>query len=429
MWTFLTCGIVLLLYAWIRFKNRVIYPSFIFCVMWGMNCLFHFLIYQDYVNPLVPANEFKYNYMDSYIIYYTAASIIGFSLAHRFYGNLEINVKFSIEYIENILTNYKWIMWLNFFCGILRFIAMISVIGFSFSNIIDYRVAANAMMTYTHADFTGWIFRITAYINMLAIIYVAFSGFVAGMGSLRMKQALSIFILFAPVQMATGGRLFILYFIIFYFGSFLLGRGISINTEERNWMEAVEKRAIINMMIIMLPMVAAISIARGEGGVKNISSYKESYFDSFTYICDGTMVADKCISFYKGGDKLKPSYGSTTLLGSSQAARKFGLYKHRTVYASSVTAVIVAIFLDFGYWGSICVWALIAFLIELMAIKILNRLTLIRFIIFVFLLKMMYESVITNPFAGNVAFLELIILFSIFYKHIFGRYEVPEQTN
>lgn len=374
----------------------------------------------DYVNPLVPVSEFKYHYLDSYILYFTAASLLGFSLAHKKYAKKDINLNFSIEHIENILLKYRWIMWLNFLGGILRFIAMISLVGFDFSNVIDYRVAANSMMLTSHGGFAGWVFRLTAYINMLAIMYVALSGFIAGIGMLKMKDVLYIFILYAPVQMATGGRLFILYFLIFYFGSFLMARGIAINSEHRKWLESAEKRIIINMMIIMLPMVVAISLARGKGGVQNISSYEGSYLDPFTYICDGTMVADKCISFYGGGDKLEPSYGATTFIGDSQASRNFIRYKHFTVFGSCVISVIVPLFMDYGYWGSIIIWALLAFLIESTAIKNLNRLTLIRFIVFIFLLKMMYESVIANPFANNIAYLELIVLIYIFRKLIFG---------
>jgi len=39
------------------------------------------------------------------------------------------------------------------------------------------------------------------------------------------------------------------------------------------------------------------------------------------------------------------------------------------------------------------------------------------------LLKMCYESVMTNPFAGNIPFFELIVLFALFYKPTFGKYE------
>ena len=426
MWTFLVCGIVLLLFAWDKFRNKMLYPSVVFCFMWGMNCIFHFLIYKGYVNPLVPVSEFKYHYMDNYIIYFTAASVLGFSLARRMYGHLDININFSVEHVENILYKHRWIMWLNFWGGILRIVAMISLVGFSFSNISDYRIAANSMMISFQGGFVGWVFRLTAYINMLAIMYIAFSGFVAGIGTFNLRKVFHLFILYSPVQMATGGRLFIFNFIIFFFGSFLLGRGVSVNSEDRLWLDSNEKSTIVKMMLIMLPLVVVISLARGKGGVKNIVSYEGSYFDSFSYICDGTMVADKSMTFFRGGTILEEEHGANTFLGGSNAARKFVKFKNHTVYGSSVGCVIIPIFLDFGYWGSIIAWFLLSFLIESIAIKNLNKLTIIRFMVFVFLLKMMYESVITNPFATNIPYFELIIIFAIFYKQIFGIHETQE---
>lgn len=423
MWIFFTCGIVLLLYAWKRFKNRVFYPSVIFCFMWGMNCIFHFLIYAGYVNPLTDVSSFEYKYMNHYIIYFTIATLVGFSIAQKFYGRLGIQMNISTDFIDRVLRQYKWIMWLNFFGGLLRIYAMVSLIGFSFYNILDYRVAANNMMTYAQGGFVGWVFRLTAYINMLAIMYVALAGLRVGIGQLNMKDTLKLFILFAPVQMATGGRLFILFFIIFYFGCFILGRGISMSTVNRKWLQPTEWRAIGNMFAIMLPLVVVISVVRGEGGVDSISKYEGTFLDSFTYISDGTMTTDKCMRYFTGGNTLNPAGGSTTFLGSSAAEVDFRSYKHTTFFASSVYTIIISLFLDFGYWGSIIAWAMLAFLIEMIAIKSLSKMTLIRFVVYAMLLKMCYESVLTNPFAGNISFFELIILFAIFYKPIFGRFE------
>lgn len=423
MWTFLTCGIVLLLYAWIRFKKRVFYPSVIFCFIWGMNCIFHFLIYAGYVNPLTDVSSFEYKYMNDYIISFTVVTIVGFSIAYKVYGVSGIKMKISTVFIDRILSQYKWVMWLNFFGGLLRIFVMVSLIGFSFYNIIDYRVAANNMMSYVQGGFAGWVFRMTAYINMLAIMYVALAGLRVGLGQLNMKDTLKLFILFAPVQMATGGRLFILFFIIFYFGCFILGRGISMQTDNRDWLLPTEWRAIRNMFAIMLPLVFVISVVRGEGGVDNISKYEGTFLDSFTYISDGTMTTDKCMIYFTGGNTLNPAGGSTTFLGASAAEMDFRSYKHTTFWASSVYTVIVPLFLDFGYWGSIVAWAILAFVIEMIAIKSLSKMTLLRFVVYAMLLKMCYESVLTNPFASNIAFFELIILFAIFYKPIFGKFE------
>lgn len=423
MYTFLICGIVLLLYAWMRFKRRVFYPSVIFCFMWGMNCVFHYLIYIGYVTPLTEVGLFDYQYMNTYIIYFTIATLLGFSLAHRFSSDKNIHSNISLEFLDNILRKYKWVMWLNFWGGIFRIVALVSLIGFSFSNIIDYRLAANDMMMFSQGSFVGWVFRLTAYVNMLAIMYVALSGLRAGMRQLNMKDALTTFILFAPVQLATGGRLFILYFIIFYFGCFILGRGIDMQNKTRKWLMGSERKAIINMMVIMLPLVVAISLSRGDGGVANISKHEGSFLDSFSYISDGTMATNQCMEFFQGGSTLKTENGATTFLGNSPAADQFRAHKHLTNYASSVYCIIHPLFLDFGYWGSIIAWAILAFLMETIAIKGLSKMTLIKFVIYAMLLKMCYESVLANPFAGNIPFFELIILFAIFYKPIFGRLE------
>lgn len=420
MWTFFFCGLVFLLYAWIKFKKKVFYPSVIFCFMWGMNCIFHFLIYMGYINPLTDVSMFQYDYMDTYIIFFLIATIIGFSFAHCVCRDTNVKMKINKEALERILARYQWVMWLNFFGGILRMVAMISLVGFSFSNVMDYRLAANDMMMSFEGGVVGWIFRISAYINMLAVIYIALAGLRMGMRQLKMKDTLKLFILYAPVQMATGGRLFILYFIIFYLGCFLLGRGISVQSTGRRWLLANERRTLLKMMILMMPLVVVISLSRGEGGVKNVSKYEGSFLDSFSYISDGTMVTDKCMEFYSGGKTLHTAKGMNTIFGNSKQADLFRSHKHTTVYASSVYTMIVPLFLDFGYWGSIIVWTFLSFLIEIIALNCLSKMTFIKFFMYAMLLKICYESVIANPFAGNMPFFELIVLLTIFYKPIFG---------
>lgn len=54
---------------------------------------------------------------------------------------------------------------------------------------------------------------------------------------------------------------------------------------------------------------------------------------------------------------------------------------------------------------------------------LLSKLAIIRFLIFATLLKICYESVMSNPINGNIPIYELIILLAFFYKPIFGRLE------
>ena len=145
--------------------------------------------------------------------------------------------------------------------------------------------------------------------------------------------------------------------------------------------------------------------------------------DSFTYICYGTMVTDKCMEYFSGGKTLEMTDGYQTFVGMTDSAYEFRSYKHNTVFASSVYTIIYPLFLDFGYVGSLIAWTIIAFILEVIALKSLQKMTIIRFLIFAMLLKMCYESILTNPFASNLQFFELILLLTILYKPIFGRLE------
>ena len=54
---------------------------------------------------------------------------------------------------------------------------------------------------------------------------------------------------------------------------------------------------------------------------------------------------------------------------------------------------------------------------------LLSKLGIIRFLIVANLLKICYESVLSNPIIGNKPVFQLIILFALFCKPIFGRLE------
>lgn len=423
MLNFLICGIIFLLYAYIRFKKKVFYPSVIFCVMWGINCIYHWLIFLGYINPLVKVEEYDYQYMNTYIVYFTLASIIGFSLAELKYGCKRIHLSFSPHFLFQLLKAYNWIMWANFFGGILRIIVMIQLVGFDFSNVIDYRMAANNMMMGLGGGFASIVFRLTAYIIMLANFYVALSGLKAGLTRMDSKDVMRLFLLYMPSQMATGGRLFILYYIIFYFGCFLLGRGIAINESGIKWLSKKEQRAIMKMIFIMAPLVVIITAVRGQGGIQNLSSENRiSTLDALSYITDGTMTTDNCMRYF-GMEDMDLEYGKTTFLGKSDKFLQFQSYKHTTIFASSVISIILPLYVDFGYWGSLIAWIFMAFFMESLALRSLRYLTISRFLVYAMLLKICYESIMSNPIAGNIPMFELLILFALFYKSIFGKLE------
>ena len=419
MINFLICGVVFLIFAWMKFRKRILYPSVIFCLMWGLNCIYTSAILSGYAENLFLKDLYVYKYMDTYIIYFTIASLLSFSLAHKMYGKRGVHLKFSLDFVERILSKYKFIMWVNFFGGILRIVLMLSLVGFSLDNVMNYRLAANEMMN-SGSGYVGLVFRLTAYVQMLANFYIALYGLRAGFGKLNFKSILKIFILYAPTQMATGGRLFVPYFILFLFGSFFLARGISFKFLVKEWILPKEKRHITFIFAGLLSIVSIIGMSRDINDGKFVG--KESSIEKFSYVTEGMLATDYCMQYYPDGS-FQHDNGMATMKGYTNNYLQFRGSLNKTRMSSSVICIILPLYLDFGFWGSIIVWFIFALFIESLSLRYLGKLTIMRFLIFCTFLKIFFESVISNSIGINIPIYELIILLALFYKPIFGRLE------
>ena len=418
MLNFFICGVVFLFYSFVKFKrDKIFYPSVVFSFMWGGVCMYTAAILSGYGKNLYLKNYYVFHVMDTYIIYFTIAMLLGFLLAHcckkREYS---INLMMDLDFINKILSNYKWIMWLNFFGGILRIIIMVSTVGVD--NVMDYRTAANAMMMTSSFTFVGIVFKLTAYVQMLANFYVGLYGLKTGFDSLKLKKTIVIFLLYAPTQMATGGRLFILYFILFFFGAFLLGRGLSLRTQQRNLIEESERKVLILSFVGLLCLVGIIAMLRGGG----IQKDKETTIEKFAYITEGMLATEYLMNYYPQGT-FQYGYGENTCGNLSQKYLKFRGYLKSTKMDSIVVCIFTPLYLDFGYWGSLIVLFILAFILELLSLRSLNKMTLINFFIYMIILKIFYESVMARSISDNIPNYELILLFVIFYRRLFGRFE------
>jgi oligosaccharide repeat unit polymerase len=387
--------------------------------MWGINCIFTAAILKGFGSNLYLREEYSYEYMDSYILPFTIVSLLAFTIAHKRAKGKGINMAFSVGSLDTILRKYKFIMWLNFIGGILRIVAVVSLVGFSLDNVMDYRMAANNVMMGFGGGLIMLLFKITSYIQMLANIYVAVAGLRAGFGKLKLKHILTLFILYAPTQLATGGRLFVLFFILFFFGCFLLGRGLALKQQTRRWLENSEKRTIVNMFAVFIGIIGVIGMVRS-GTTRNADD--ERLFEKFAYICEGTLATDYLMRFYPDGT-FEHELGTFTLGRQSPQMKPFIRQMQMTKMSSIVYSFITFLYLDFGYWGSIIVWFFLALFMEIGALKCLNRLTLFRFIVFSVLLKMAYESILGNSIGGNIPVFQLLVILYIFYDALIGKYE------
>lgn len=419
MWSFAISGTAFLLYACYRFnKTKIFYPSIIFSTMWGLACIVTALILNGSFGYLYLSNSYSFHYLDEYILYFTGASLIAFIFAHMFSPQKGIELTFSLDFLERILQNYRWLMWLNFFGGLLRIILMISIVGVS--SVMDYRLAANDMMNSGYGPI-GLVFRLTNYIQLLANFYIALCGLMSGFNRLNLKKIILLFILYSPTQMATGGRLFILYFILFYVGSFLLGRGLAYKMEKRPFLENEERRIGVIVFAGLFSLVSLIAMFRETDNIeRGLGNKRESPIAKFTYISEGMLESEYYMRFYPP-DKIKTDDGVHLITGKSDYYLRFRGYLQYTYMSSIIVCIITPLYTSFGYWGSIIAWFIIALILETISITILRKMSLIRFFIYLTILKVMYEAILTNSIAGNFAVYELIILLAIFYKRIFGK--------
>lgn len=417
MINFFICGIIFILYSFFVFKrDKIILPSVVFSVMWGGVCLYTAAILCGYGEKLFLREYYIFQYMDTYILYFTAFVIFGFYLARNFNKRRKnwVRLEMDLEFINKFLEKYRWIMWINFWGGILRMILMLRTVGFE--NMMDYRIAANSMMMVSSFSFVGIVFKLTAYVQMLANFYVCVFGFRTGLMKLDLKKTLWIFVLFAPPQMATGGRLFILYFILFFFGSFMLARGLSMKNKLKKMFCSYEKRILIISFSCFFSLVALIPMLRSGGITKD----QESMLEKFSYITEGMLATEYLMKYYPEGS-YKLDWGKNTRGDLSDQYLNFRKYLKTTKMDSIVICIFTPLYLDFGYWGSLFIMFIIAFMGEFLSISCLKKLSLIKFFIYIVILKIFYESVMAKSISTNIPNYELIIIFIIIGNQIFKR--------
>ena len=416
MINFLICGIAFLLFAFVKFKKkRILYPSVVFSVMWSAVCLYTAAILNGFGENLNLKECYHYEYMDTLIVYVTIATIGGFMLAHaqKISGP---RLMISEPFMDILLSKYGWVMWLNFWGGILRMVLMIRLVGLD--NMMDYRLAANVMMMTSSFTLEGLVFKLTAYIQMFANFYVGLYGLRTGLNTLNLKRTLVIFMLYAPTQMATGGRLFILYFILFFFGSFLLGRGLKLKGMRSKLLLASERKILIFSFVGLLGLVGFIAMLRGGG----VSEDKETTIEKLAYITEGVLATEHMIQYHPPGTYAL-DWGENTLGSSSANYLSYRGYLESTKMSSIIVCIFTPFYLDFGYWGLVVAMFLVAFGLEYISLRTLRRMTLLNFFVLLLILKMLYESVLSTSLSTNIPQYELLILFYFFYKGIFGKYE------
>lgn len=403
---FFICALILAVYGLFKFKQtKVLYPSIIFSGMWAFS---FFLIFLARLGMIISESDIDYmfTYAEPYCVCFTVVSVCSFLLAHR--GNKTIvNDLIDKKSLEILLKNYRWLMYLTFAFGIAR-IAMFAS-SFDIDNLTDYR---QTFIESSLSGILGWVFRIGNWILLFADVYLVLLGFYHGKTRMIFGDVVLSFVLFSPMLMSTGGRLFIVYYSLFYFVSFFLGRACA---KHKQFLDSSEKRYFIIVVSTLIVMVSVYQIIKiGD----QLSSNIDTYLSKYLYVTDGIMSLNWCMEAF--GQDLQLDYGTN----SFGFEKGHNLIIYRNLYQDQVGAAVYSIllplYLDFGYYGSLIVWFCIAFIFEKIAIWNLKNITIIKLLVVLVVSKIEYESVIFNSFNTNYPFVELVFLLYVFRHNIFG---------
>lgn len=106
----------LVIYIYDIYERKDILSLNYFSFMWGGVCIYTALILNGYGQHLFLKEYYVFHHMDTYMIYFTIVMLGGFYLAHSLKKHTYVNVSLMMNsnFINKILSKYKWIMWLNF---------------------------------------------------------------------------------------------------------------------------------------------------------------------------------------------------------------------------------------------------------------------------------------------------------------------------
>ena len=401
---FIISGLLLLIYSIHTFcRNKLLLPSVVFCIMWGIAFMLCGLIQSDYIFADVK-QRFNFVYVNQYCLYFAISSIVGFKIAHLrkhtfFYDCI------SACNLREILDKYRWIMYITFLIGIICI--FLFIIHFGITSYSQYRLV---FVTTEKPPLLSFIFRIGNYSVLLASIYVLLLGLYHGKTKVDNKELITNFILFSTPLMSTGGRLFIFYFFVYYLSSFSIGRYSEV---DKSFISKEEMNKLIPFFALLFSLVSFLAILRTEGEQSNSkASHKYLYFT------DGIRTTDFCIKKFEGN--LSYEYGKNSFFPKGgDNMKRFRKYMSGGPLGATVYSILVPLYLDFGMVLSLFVWCFIAFIIEWIALLMIHNITIINFVIYLLLTKIMYESVIFNCLSQNYYFIQLIVLLYIFRKRIF----------
>lgn len=410
--TAIICAIYLI-NLWSKKAYRLLLPSIIHSTTWLITSIL--LICE--LNGYLVTRQISNNSVSSsteFIFYLVIASIVGFSVAHII-GNIrkQKNKVICIETstIDAILKKFKWIPYTCFFIGCIIFLFLFSTIGVA-NTFGEFRAFA---VTQIWTGPMAYVIQVSGHIYIFASFYLILLGYKHGKEGLNVKELLKYGILCSTINMAIGGRLWIITSFLPYITAFIYSRKFS--KRDRKSLKK-DIRGLLMIVTILAGLFSLMGIAREDRDIKR------RFIDKFLYYTDGTKMSNMVLNQYPPGT-YELEYGASQFLSKFKKSPMDQKFKDSISddigLAVTVQSAMPPLYYDFGYVGGIFMWGIICFLIELISIRLMTTRKVTGILWFVILSQMLFLTPIFEVFAVNMPTFEWLIIIAFFSKELFNK--------
>lgn len=398
-------------------RYKLFLPSTVHTFTWLITSTFMFLELEGKMGNDITEQE--YSVIAEFIFYMMIASIIGFSLAHIYrkpriyYNNKEQNI--PLEIVDAILKRFHWLLYVCLVVGFLQIAFIVSISGFE--SLSDYRIIA---VSAKRSGYAAIAQQLSGHLAILGGFYLSLLGYKHSIVGVRLKEFLKIATYVALLNMAIGGRVWIItvtlpYAIAYFYGTY---KCRSIETKKR-WKSDKRKFIVIGSIFIILFSIIGLirNTETAEGDNK-----ARVFFNKFLYFTDGPKMANMVMTQYPPG--MYPlEYGKSEFLQKwipSPMTQKFAASIEDDLALSvTVKSAIPYLYYDWGYTGGVFMWGVYAFIIEIICISLIRRKTIFALLIFVQLTQLLFQSPIGNIFIYAVPVFQWLIIIYLLRKYIF----------
>ena len=398
--------------------KSILVPSTLFSLMWGVTSLGCYF----YANGIIEGSDY-YRYasfldeIGTYQLKILLVCFFAFLLARmctRQYA-FAVPENESLEEIDFFLSKFRWILYILFALGMFRLITVLSLVGFNYSNIRLLYITGRS----SFSSFDLNLIRVSSYVLQTAIFYICILGVKMSMTKINLKELCVCFMLFSPFQMSFGGRLFILsFFMPFLFAYF----AIKLLNVRKMFQDRKELKKL--QLLVVIPLFLAIFFQVLKMGdrveAKSISGRSnELFYTSSTYMHLNELWKIKPINYNLGlGRNITPVIGSES---PEYKQIKMMWSKNKNNALVCVPSMIPGMYFDFGEVGSYIVYFVIFFLLEYIALCMMNRFVIKRLMIYILLCMFSFNttaSSMSDNFKTLIVGLLLVEIISRYFKRV-----------